>query len=89
MERRGDDVVEVKRKVLACKCGDCTHWEVFVPAHRTVLQDAFALFETNPYHHILKCKTCGEEFPCTVSLDPHDKLSEIDEPVKPSEPVTA
>jgi len=48
--------------VLACDCGDCTHWEVIM------LEDD---------SQILKCKSCGHEFEATVDVAPHSKIITI------------
>jgi hypothetical protein len=56
-----------KKNVLACTCGDCTHWEII----------GAAVTPGAAHDVILKCKTCGHDFPAKVQVDPHTKLKEI------------
>lgn len=49
--------------VLSCKCGDCTHWEIFdKPA------------STAPVSTFIKCKTCGDEHRIQLVDHEIDKL---------------
>lgn len=68
-----------KVKVLACTCGDCTHWEIIHPeSNSAIFVRLEAIMPGHKSVSILKCKTCGAEFPATVVLDPHDKLTEVE-----------
>ncbi len=58
-----------KKKVLACTCGDCVHWEIIGEAV-TPGQG------TN--NVVLKCMTCKHEFAATMQVDTHEKLVEVD-----------
>lgn len=50
------------RKVLVCRCGDCTHWEIL---HHEADGQLVAK---------LHCVTCQEEFPVTINVPENDKL---------------
>lgn len=50
-------------KLLACDCGDCTHWECIMKADDT---------------QVLKCKTCGHEFDAKIDVAPHTKLKTVE-----------
>jgi hypothetical protein len=56
-------------KALVCTCGDCLHWEVI---------------EAGEGRSIL-CKTCGDSFPVTIHIPPHDKLKWVDKNVAESQ----
>lgn len=47
-----------KTRVLKCKCGDCSHWEVIHRGDECVL----------------KCVTCKVEYKAAVTVDPHEHL---------------
>ena len=59
--------MSTKHKVLACTCGDCTHWEII----------GAAVTPGATHDVIFKCKTCGHDFPGKAQIDPHTKLKEI------------
>lgn len=52
------------RLALACKCGDCTHWEIL---HESKALRSKAVV-------VLKCVTCGVEYPAVVQPNAHDQL---------------
>lgn len=57
------------KKVLACTCGDCVHWEI--------VGDAVTPGQA-PNNVVLKCMTCKHEFKASVQVDEHEKLVEVD-----------
>lgn len=65
-------------KLLACKCGDCAHWEIGAP--ETGLGGLLGI--ENSWAHpnsFIRCKTCGTQIRATVVVDPHAFLIELDE----------
>ena len=48
----------MKTKLLLCKCGDCSHWEIIHRGRETAI----------------KCVTCGVEYKAEVTVDPHERL---------------
>jgi ribosomal protein S27E len=54
--------MNMKTKLLICRCGDCSHWEVIHRADDTTL----------------KCVTCGVEYTATVTIDPHEDLHYVE-----------
>lgn len=64
---RPEEIDMAKKKVLACTCGDCTHWEII----------GVAVTPGAPHDVIFKCKTCGQDFSGKAEIDPHTKLKEI------------
>ena len=64
MEDRDENEGEKKEmtKLLICKCGDCSHWEI-------VRRDVDT---------VLKCVTCGVEYPASVTVDPHEDLHYVE-----------
>ena len=52
----------MKTKLLICKCGDCSHWEVVRRGETTTL----------------KCVTCGVEYSANIAVDPHEHLHYVE-----------
>ena len=49
-------------KLLICRCGACSHWEIIHRGETTTL----------------KCVTCGVEYPAAVSVNPHEHLQYVE-----------
>jgi hypothetical protein len=64
------------RQALTCKCGDCTHWEIFMPQPVTIFGHEFNGTAWVHPKAILKCVACGSEYAATFSVDPHDALTQ-------------
>lgn len=58
----------MKDRVLACTCGDCTHWELITQSGD----------RHHPKTQSLKCMTCGHRFKATVRLSKHAKLKNVE-----------
>ena len=58
-------------KILACTCGDCKHWEI--------IDVGVTVIGSSPVPVKLKCMTCKHEFHGSLSIDPHEKLTEIEQ----------
>lgn len=65
------------RHALICTCGDCAHWEVIAPEPSSTFRGFLGTAWAHP-RGVLKCLTCGHEFAVTISVDPHDKLAEVE-----------
>jgi hypothetical protein len=50
-------------RILVCLCGECAHWEILHKADGA---------------HVMKCKTCAEEYPITIHIPVRDRLAWVE-----------
>ena len=62
--KRAKATAEPKELKLICKCGSCTHWEILL------------VFDAEHKHEreALVCVSCGIEYKCYFSIEPHEGL---------------
>lgn len=65
---------------IACTCGACRSWEILAPEPSWAEKHLPGFLGTAWAHPkaVLKCVTCGAEYPVTIAVDPHAQLTEVE-----------